>query len=61
MGKKYSDVIYDECEWCGQTYPVQVKERYFSVGVFDKTHKICGDCYDHLKETHPEEKEQTQE
>lgn len=38
----------DICEWCGQAYPKSAKENYLSVMVFNKTHTICRDCFDHL-------------
>ena len=45
-----SKVPPDTCEWCGQSYPALSKERYYSVVVLGVTHKICGDCYDHLEQ-----------
>jgi hypothetical protein len=45
----------DVCEWCRKRYPVGANERYYQVVLFgDELHMICGDCYDHLNESHPE-------
>ena len=47
-------VDVDICDWCGETNPRSIKERYYQVQVFGAWHKICGDCYDHLKEVYPD-------
>jgi len=46
---RMNEIKNDKCEWCGKTYPPDAKERYYQVQVFDLNHKICGDCFDHLK------------
>ena len=35
----------DECEWC----PDDTCEKYWTLKVFGKQHKICNCCYTHLK------------
>ncbi len=36
------------CEWCDMSYP-KGSWDYYEVEVFKKKHKICSDCYNHLK------------
>lgn len=38
----------DICEWCNMNYP-KGSWVYYELIVFNKHHKICSDCYDHLK------------
>lgn len=48
-------VPVDCCDWCNLSYPKSIHERFYVIKVMGdynelKTRKICGDCYDHLKE-----------
>jgi hypothetical protein len=55
--KNRHGIDVDACDWCTLSYPESAKERFYSIKVIDSgklvLHKICGDCYNRLKEVHP--------
>ena len=55
--KNRHGIDVDACDWCTLSYPGLAYERFYSIDVMDSgklvTHKICGDCYDWLREVHP--------
>ena len=54
---KGDDKDSDICEWCGMEYLKDCWD-YYTIKVFSKEHKICSDCYEHLKKQvkHPHDK-----
>lgn len=47
-GCKEADSGQNICEWCAKRHPKGF-DLYYTIVVYDSEHKICGDCFKHLK------------